>query len=133
MSYGSLSQRGTLEPSRAVVVFWGVVMGSVAAIMLLLGDDGEALTGLQNLTIIAALPFALTRAQSAALADADTDLAGSAPMVRLLQGDVGCGKTVVAAAAAARAAGSGAQAALMAPTELLAEQHAGPDAERRAD
>ena len=44
-------------------------------------------------------------------------------MVRLLQGDVGCGKTVVAAAAAARAAGSGMQAALMAPTELLAEQH----------
>ena len=45
------------------------------------------------------------------------------PMVRLMQGDVGCGKTVVAAAAAARAAGSGLQAALMAPTELLAEQH----------
>ena len=44
-------------------------------------------------------------------------------MVRLVQGDVGCGKTVVAAAAAARAAGSGFQAALMAPTELLAEQH----------
>jgi ATP-dependent DNA helicase RecG len=72
---------------------------------------------------LAALPFALTRAQSRALADAEADLAGSAPMVRLLQGDVGCGKTVVAAAAAARAAGSGAQAALMAPTELLAEQH----------
>jgi ATP-dependent DNA helicase RecG len=71
----------------------------------------------------AALPFALTGAQSRALADAEADLAGSAPMVRLLQGDVGCGKTVVAAAAAARAAGSGAQAALMAPTELLAEQH----------
>ena len=45
------------------------------------------------------------------------------PMVRLIQGDVGCGKTVVAAAAAARAVGSGGQAALMAPTELLAEQH----------
>ena len=44
-------------------------------------------------------------------------------MVRLVQGDVGCGKTVVAAAAAARAVGSGLQAALMAPTELLAEQH----------
>jgi ATP-dependent DNA helicase RecG len=44
-------------------------------------------------------------------------------MVRLVQGDVGCGKTVVAAAAAARAIGSGRQAALMAPTELLAEQH----------
>jgi len=72
---------------------------------------------------LAALPFALTGAQSRALAEVDADLAGSAPMVRLLQGDVGCGKTVVAAAAAARAAGSGAQAALMAPTELLAEQH----------
>jgi ATP-dependent DNA helicase RecG len=72
---------------------------------------------------LAALPFTLTRAQSRALEDAQADLAGSAPMVRLLQGDVGCGKTVVAAAAAARAAGSGAQAALMAPTELLAEQH----------
>ncbi|RZU31048.1 BCCT family transporter [Blastococcus saxobsidens] len=54
---GSLSQRGTLEPSRPVVIFWGVVMGAVAAIMLLLGDEGAALTGLQNLTIIAALPF----------------------------------------------------------------------------
>jgi ATP-dependent DNA helicase RecG len=70
-----------------------------------------------------ALPFALTRAQSRALRDAQEDLATGVPMVRLLQGDVGCGKTVVAAAAAARAAGSGLQAALMAPTELLAEQH----------
>ncbi|WP_246080592.1 BCCT family transporter [Modestobacter altitudinis] len=55
---GSLSERGTLSPSRRVVVFWGVVMGAVAAIMLLVGGD-DALTGLQNLTIIAALPFAL--------------------------------------------------------------------------
>ncbi|SDF74348.1 choline/carnitine/betaine transport [Blastococcus aurantiacus] len=55
---GSLSERGTLEPSRRTVVFWGVVMGAVAAIMLLVGGD-EALSGLQNLTIIAALPFAL--------------------------------------------------------------------------
>ena len=70
-----------------------------------------------------ALPFAMTRAQARALAEAERDLAGGAPMARLLQGDVGCGKTVVAAAAAARAAGSGLQAALMAPTELLAEQH----------
>jgi ATP-dependent DNA helicase RecG len=72
---------------------------------------------------LTALPFALTRAQARALREADADLSGSVPMVRLLQGDVGCGKTVVAAAAAARTAGSGAQAALMAPTELLAEQH----------
>jgi ATP-dependent DNA helicase RecG len=70
------------------------------------------------------LPFALTGAQSRALADVDRDLAAGRPMVRLVQGDVGCGKTVVAAAAAARAVGSGLQAALMAPTELLAEQHA---------
>jgi choline/carnitine/betaine transport len=55
---GSLSERGTLAPRRRTVIFWGVVMGAVAAIMLLVGGD-EALTGLQNLTIIAALPFAL--------------------------------------------------------------------------
>jgi ATP-dependent DNA helicase RecG len=72
---------------------------------------------------IRSLPFPLTNAQSRALRDVNTDLAASRPMVRLLQGDVGCGKTVVAAAAAARAAGSGLQVALMAPTELLAEQH----------
>ena len=72
---------------------------------------------------LARLPFTLTRAQARALAEVDADLGAAAPMVRLVQGDVGCGKTVVAAAAAARAAGSGAQAALMAPTELLAEQH----------
>jgi ATP-dependent DNA helicase RecG len=72
---------------------------------------------------VAALPFALTSAQARALAEVDADLATGVPMVRLLQGDVGCGKTVIAAAAAARTAGSGAQAALMAPTELLAEQH----------
>jgi ATP-dependent DNA helicase RecG len=75
------------------------------------------------------LPFALTGAQARALGEIDADLASARPMVRLLQGDVGCGKTVIAAAAAARAAGTlsapGAplQAALMAPTELLAEQH----------
>ncbi len=70
------------------------------------------------------LSFKLTGAQSRALAEVDRDLAADRPMVRLVQGDVGCGKTVVAAAAVARAVGSGLQAALMAPTELLAEQHA---------
>ncbi len=73
---------------------------------------------------LASLPFELTGAQSRALAEVDRDLVQDRPMVRLVQGDVGCGKTVVAAAAAARAVGSGLQAALMAPTELLAEQHA---------
>jgi ATP-dependent DNA helicase RecG len=74
--------------------------------------------------LLESLPFSLTGAQSRVLADVDRDLALDRPMVRLVQGDVGCGKTVVAAAAAARAVGSGLQAALMAPTELLAEQHA---------
>ncbi|WP_030243534.1 MULTISPECIES: BCCT family transporter [unclassified Streptomyces] len=55
---GTLSQRGALEPGRFVVVFWGVVTGAVAAIMLLVGSgQGDALTGLQNLTILAAAPF----------------------------------------------------------------------------
>ncbi len=72
---------------------------------------------------LTSLPFALTGAQQRVLAEVDKDLAAHRPMVRLVQGDVGCGKTVVAAAAAARAVGSGLQAALMAPTELLAEQH----------
>jgi ATP-dependent DNA helicase RecG len=72
---------------------------------------------------VAALPFALTGAQRRALDEVDRDLSASRPMARHVQGDVGCGKTVVAAAAAARAIGSGRQAALMAPTELLAEQH----------
>jgi ATP-dependent DNA helicase RecG len=73
--------------------------------------------------LLAALPFTLTGAQERARGEIDADLLGPHPMLRLLQGDVGCGKTVVAALAAARAIGSGQQAALMAPTELLAEQH----------
>jgi choline/carnitine/betaine transport len=57
---GTLSQRGTLEPGRLVVIFWGVLTGGVAAVMLLIGDGGDtALQGLQNLTILAAVPFAL--------------------------------------------------------------------------
>ena len=71
----------------------------------------------------AALPFALTAAQARVCAEIDADLARPVPMHRLLQGDVGSGKTVVAALAAARAIDTGWQCALMAPTEILAEQH----------
>jgi ATP-dependent DNA helicase RecG len=71
----------------------------------------------------AALPFALTRAQQSALDEIVSDLGKSTPMNRLLQGDVGSGKTVVAAMAALVAAAAGCQTAVMAPTELLAEQH----------
>ncbi len=73
--------------------------------------------------ILEALPFALTGAQQRVIAEIDADLAQSFPMQRLVQGDVGSGKTVVAAAAAVHAIESGYQVAVMAPTELLAEQH----------
>ena len=73
---------------------------------------------------IRALPFALTNAQRRAWAEIAGDLKRPHPMHRLLQGDVGSGKTVVALLAAVAAQASGKQSALMAPTELLAEQHA---------
>ncbi len=72
---------------------------------------------------LAALPYALTQAQQRALADLRADLRSGKPMNRLLQGDVGSGKTIVAALAAAIVAAGGAQAAVMAPTSILAEQH----------
>jgi ATP-dependent DNA helicase RecG len=71
----------------------------------------------------ASLPFALTGAQERVFAEIRRDLARPHPMLRLVQGDVGSGKTVVAALAATLAVAHGRQAALMAPTELLAEQH----------
>ena len=70
-----------------------------------------------------ALPFTLTGAQSRAIAEIRKDLQRGAPMNRLVQGDVGSGKTMVAAAAAYLAVKNGKQAAMMAPTEILAEQH----------
>ncbi|MFP5441859.1 MAG: ATP-dependent DNA helicase RecG [Gammaproteobacteria bacterium] len=70
-----------------------------------------------------ALQFALTGAQERVLAEIAGDLAKPSPMLRLVQGDVGAGKTAVAALAAAQAIAAGAQVALMAPTEILAEQH----------
>jgi len=75
-------------------------------------------------TFLAALPFELTAAQRRAIAEIEADLALPKPMLRLVQGDVGCGKTLVAAVAATRALQAGRQVALMAPTELLADQHA---------
>ncbi|MEQ1688480.1 MAG: ATP-dependent DNA helicase RecG [Sphingopyxis sp.] len=81
-----------------------------------LHSDGRLRSGLQ-------LPFALTAAQRRAIAEIDGDLAQSSPMLRLLQGDVGSGKTVVALMALLSAVESGAQGALLAPTEILARQH----------
>ncbi len=73
--------------------------------------------------LLQSLPFSLTGAQRRVLNHIVADIASSYPMNRLLQGDVGSGKTVVAAVAMALAVAAGAQAALMAPTEILAEQH----------
>ena len=72
----------------------------------------------------AALPYILTRAQERVCAEIAADLAQATPMMRLVQGDVGSGKTIVALAACLQAIAAGSQAVLMVPTELLAEQHA---------
>jgi ATP-dependent DNA helicase RecG len=89
-------------------------------------DQASALPDTDGLQarLLAALPFKLTGAQQRVLIEVEQDLRLTTPMARLIQGDVGSGKTAVAALAAARAIGSGGQVALMAPTELLAEQHA---------
>ncbi|EKN6015615.1 ATP-dependent DNA helicase RecG [Yersinia enterocolitica] len=73
---------------------------------------------------LAALPFTPTHAQQRVVAEIEQDMTHNFPMMRLIQGDVGSGKTLVAALAALRAIAHGKQVALMAPTELLAEQHA---------
>jgi len=80
--------------------------------------DGDLSRG-----FVESLPFPLTGAQSRAIGEVLGDMGGSRPMARLLQGDVGSGKTVVAAGALLQAVASGAQGAIMVPTEILAEQH----------
>ncbi|MDQ6836885.1 MAG: ATP-dependent DNA helicase RecG [Actinomycetota bacterium] len=80
--------------------------------------DGELVRRLRD-----RLPFPLTRSQAMAISEITEDLGGAAPMHRLLQGDVGAGKTLVAVAALLTGVESGTQGAFMAPTEVLAEQH----------
>ena len=88
-------------------------------------EKAPLLISAQDLTqpFLSALPFQLTAAQQRVVQDIYSDLSKSNPMQRLVQGDVGSGKTVVAALAMLQAVESGYQAAIMAPTELLAEQH----------
>ena len=81
-------------------------------------------TGALQQRLLAGFGFTLTGAQQRVIAEIESDLAHGVPMLRLLQGDVGAGKTAVAAAVAADMLEAGYQVALMAPTELLAEQHA---------
>ena len=87
------------------------------------GTKVPAYNDLDLTEFTAALPFTLTGAQSRAIGEICSDLKRGTPMNRLIQGDVGSGKTMVAAAAAYLAVKNGKQAALMAPTEILAEQH----------
>ena len=92
--------------------------GREAAVANELGEPGKLTARYREL-----LPFELTEDQEQAIAEVDADLAQAAPMQRLLQGDVGSGKTVVALYALLRAVEAGRRGALMAPTETLAEQH----------
>lgn len=89
-------------------------------------EDAFSLTINQKLNskFLDNLPFEPTNAQARVVEEIRKDLAGNTPMMRLVQGDVGSGKTLVAALAALTALGEGFQVALMAPTEILAEQHA---------
>ncbi|HXU24738.1 MAG TPA: ATP-dependent DNA helicase RecG [Tepidiformaceae bacterium] len=89
-----------------------------------MGDPAQPIAlGERRQAFLDSLPFGLTGAQARCLEEIEGDLIGQHPMLRLLQGDVGSGKTVIAFAAMLAAVQSGFQAALMAPTEILAEQH----------
>lgn len=106
--------------------FFMLQLGVLAARQRFRGVPARSLTAdaTTEAVFLAALPFPLTGAQRRALDQIADDLRGSQPMSRLLQGDVGSGKTAVAAAALWFAVAEGAQGAIMAPTEILAEQHA---------
>jgi ATP-dependent DNA helicase RecG len=116
------------HPARARLAF-DELLASQLAIALVRHHQrtlaGRAITGDGRLQkrALAALPFSLTPSQTFATAEIAADMAKAERMVRLLQGDVGSGKTLVAFLAMLTAVESGAQAALMAPTELLARQH----------
>ena len=103
------------------------LLANSLALMLVRADNrkrkGQPLAGDGSYRGRLSLPFPLTGAQQRSIAEIEGDMAQEAPMLRLLQGDVGAGKTVVALEAMLIAVEAGAQAALLAPTELLARQH----------
>ncbi len=113
--------------ARRRLAFEELLLFQLGTQMLRYRSNMEAVCRMAAETSLAAfyegLPFSLTNAQQNAIAEITKDLCGSRPMNRLLQGDVGSGKTVIAAAAAAFAAQNGFQTVLMAPTEILAQQH----------
>lgn len=115
-------------PARARLAYDELLANQLALALIrarLKRSAGRLLAGTGKIrkSILATLPFALTGAQKRALAEIDADMKSEQRMLRLLQGDVGSGKTVVALLAMAAAVEAGVQTALMAPTELLARQH----------
>ena len=122
----ALAHRGEHPAARDRLAYDEMLANSLA-LMLVRADNrarqGTALHGDGRLREKLALPFPLTGAQKRSIAEIEGDLAQAAPMLRLLQGDVGAGKTVVAFHAMLIAVEAGAQAALLAPTEILARQH----------
>jgi ATP-dependent DNA helicase RecG len=115
-------------PARQRLAYDELLANQLALLLIrasLRGPKGRAInsTGLLKAKAIAALPFALTDPQLQVLAEIEQDMASEKRMLRLLQGDVGSGKTIVALLAMLGAVEAGLQAALMAPTELLVRQH----------
>ena len=121
-----LAHRGEHATARDRLAYDELLANSLA-LMLVRADNrqrkGQPLKGDGSYRAKLALPFPLTGAQQRSIAEIEGDLAQEAPMLRLLQGDVGAGKTVVALEAMLIAVEAGAQAALLAPTEILARQH----------
>ena len=121
-----LAHRGEHPAARDRLAYDELLANSLA-LMLVRADNrkrrGQPLTGDGSLRGKLALPFPLTGAQRRSIGEIEGDLAQASPMLRLLQGDVGSGKTVVALEAMLVAVEAGAQAALLAPTEILARQH----------
>ncbi|MEM9084734.1 MAG: ATP-dependent DNA helicase RecG [Pseudomonadota bacterium] len=120
------AHRGPNETARARVAYDELLANSLALLLVKAEGrrrKGQALAGDGGLRAKLDLPFEMTGAQKRSIAEIEGDLQQEAPMLRLLQGDVGAGKTVVALAAMLIACEAGKQAALLAPTEILARQH----------
>ncbi|MBO9517294.1 MAG: ATP-dependent DNA helicase RecG [Porphyrobacter sp.] len=121
-----LAHRGESPAARDRLAYDELLANSLA-LMLVRADNrkrrGQPLSGDGRLRDKLSLPFPLTGAQRRSISEIEGDLAQTSPMLRLLQGDVGAGKTVVALEAMLIAVEAGAQAAMLAPTEILARQH----------
>ena len=119
--------QGAFERARRSLAFEELLLLQVGLRATTRSKPGVArlVKGDWTTSFVAGLPFALTRGQVSALRDIEADLTAPNRMMRLLQGDVGSGKTLVALVAALSVIEGGAQVAFMVPTELLAEQHAG--------